>query len=158
MRSVYDNIAVGGLSAQYNTISGVISNGASVDTKGYNTAAIRVFTTATAAATAATPAMVSTLAVVLQESSDNSTFTTATDVSGATIGGTITATTSAVIASFRVEGLGQNRLRYLRVRTTPTISTTTPNFVFTSVAVVELGRGYIRPSMSGTTAIVVSNT
>lgn len=152
MRSVYDNLTVTGFAAAFNTTNSVITTGASVDTKGYNSAALRVFLSTTGASVST--AAGSSLTVVLQESADNSTFTTAVDNTGATIGGTSIATTSAVLASYRVEGLGQQRLRYLRVRTTANLAGSgVAAQTFTSAAVLELGRAYQNPVTT-----TVSNT
>lgn len=147
MRSVYDNVAVGALVAQYSSVNGVITTSPSVDTKGYNSAALRVSLTPVISTNIVT-GQGGTIAVVLQESNDNSTFTTATDNTGATIGGTVTSTTSAVLSSFRIEGLGQNRKRYLRTQLTcnfgVTLSTVAQGY-FTTTAVIELGRAYTNP-------------
>ncbi len=161
MRSIYDNAYVAALAGPFFATTGSVAamNGASVDTKGYNTAALRVFITATGS-TALTPSTVSTLTAVLQESSDNSTFTTALDNTGVAIGfpatAVLTATTTAVIGSARIEGLGLQRKRYLRVVLTPFLSggaiALAPNS-FTAVAVIELARAYNNPVTA-----VVSNT
>ncbi len=152
MRTVYDNIAIGSVLATYNSSPAVITTSPSVDTKGYNSACLRVYQTPVGAGIVKTLA-VSTVAV-LQESADNVTFTTALDNTGVAIGGNCQATTTAVISSFRVEGLGQQRLRYLRVSLQSGVPTTSSTaFISTTVAVIELGRGYQLPP---TTA--VSNT
>ncbi len=85
------------------------------------------------------------LTAVLQESANNSTWSTALDNTGAAIQVVQEATTTAVIASARIEGLNQNRMRYLRVVTTGAFGTPTPTKVFTSCAVLELGRAYNKP-------------
>lgn len=158
MRSIYDNAVVAGLCGpKFNTLTATAAtSGTSVDTKGYNSGAVRVFLTPTATITGLSSQTQSTLTVVLQESADNNTFTSALDNTGTAIGGTVTATSTAVIASFRVEGLNQNRLRYLRVVTTPFLSSgvrANNDAAFTSVAVIELSRAYTRPVTS-----TVSNT
>lgn len=158
MRSVYDNLTVAGIVAQFNTlgaITGVQSApsgtsidtyGAAVDTKGYNSAAIRVFTSTIKTGLAAGAG--GSLGVVLQESADATTWSTANDNSGTAIGVTQTATTTAVIGSARVEGLGTTRLRYLRLKVTAYFANalaTSNTYGFTSAAVIELGRSYQRP-------------
>lgn len=149
MRSIYDNVTLGGVAgpAVNATASSVVATGASVDTKGYNTGVIRVYTSAIAGGIpAATPV---TLVAVLQESSDNSNWATANDNTGTAIGFTQTATTTAVIGSARVEGLQLNRKRYLRV----TLQGGGYATALTAFAVVELGRAYSNPVNSA-----VSNT
>ena len=84
MRDVYDNIAVGGYTVLFSTTATVVATGASVDTKGYNSAALRVYIGTVGSGLTINNG--SSLTAVLQESSDNSTFTTATDNTGATIG------------------------------------------------------------------------
>lgn len=144
MRSVYDNLSVLGFAAAFNTASALICTGATVDTKGYNSAALRVFLSTTGSSLST--AQGSSLTAVLQESSDGSTWTTATDNTGASIGGTSVATTTAVLASYRIEGLNLNRKRYLRVVTTANqYSAGVVAAAFTSCAVLELGRSYQKP-------------
>lgn len=156
MRSIYDNAVVQGYAVQFNTTGATVTTGASVDTKGYNTAALRVFTSPIGIG--GSPLAKDTggsLVAVLQESSDNVTFTTATDNGSATIGFTIVATTTAVLQDARIEGLGlSNRKRYLRVQTTANFGGAASNSrQFTSCAVLELARSYQKPTTS-----VVSNT
>lgn len=145
MRSIYDNAVVQGWAILRGTLNGVIATGASVDTKGYNTAALRVFIGATG--TGLSVAGGSSLTAVLQESADNVTFSTATDNTGATIGFAGTqATTTAVLSDARIEGLGlSNTLRYLRVQLTANLGGTAAANVFTAAAVIELSRAYNNP-------------
>lgn len=144
MRSVYDNLNLAGFATAFNTTGAVICTGASVDTKGYNSAALRVFVSTIGSGIG--PSNGGSLTAVLQESANNSTWTTASDVGGTAISLTIEATTTAVISSARIEGLNQNRQRYLRVVTTAAFgSPATPTKIFTSCAVLELGRAYNRP-------------
>lgn len=144
MRSIYDNVTATGFAAAFNTTGALITTGASVDTKGYNTGVLRVFTSTVGAGLAVGTG--GSLTAVLQESTDGSTWTTATDNNSETIGGTITATTSAVIGSYRIEGLGTNRDRYLRVVTTAAFGgAAAVTRQFTSAAVIELGRAYQLP-------------
>ncbi len=149
MRSVYDNLSVGAISAVFNTTNAVLIsvNGPSVDTKGYNSAALRVFTTPTGTGLLVSQQV--SVVAVLQESADNITFTTANDNTGTPIGVTVNATTTAVIGSARIEGLGQNRLRYLRVNTKGSSLGVIASAV-TSVAVIELGRAFQLPTTTGT--------
>lgn len=151
MRSIYDNTKVGGAVAIFGTAATVIVTGPSIDTKGYNSGALRVSIGTVGAGLSQNAG--SSLTAIIQESADNSTFTTATDNSGATIGfaGT-TATTSVVIADTRIEGLNQNRMRYLRVKLTSVNSGTSGTVAnaFTAVAVIELGRAYNTPTSTAT--------
>lgn len=154
MRSIYDNNTVLGAMAIYNSSPGIVHTSPSVDTKGYNSAALRFLTTAVGGSATAV-ATRGTLAAILQESDDNSTFTTATDVSGTTIGATVApTTTNGALTSVRVEGLMQNRKRYLRMQLTSGFGpSATAAGIFTCTAVIELGRAYNRPVTS-----TVSNT
>lgn len=153
MRSIYDNAKVGAQVAVFGTGASVVATSASVDTRGFNTGALRVFIGTVGAGLSAAGG--SSLTAVLQESADNSTFTTATDNTGAAIGFTGTqATTTAVISDARIEGLNQNRMRYLRIRlTTNSAATGVPTLAFTAVAVIEIARAYNNPVTS-----TVSNT
>lgn len=154
MRDVYDNIAVGGYTVLFSTTTSVVATGASVDTKGYNSAALRVYIGTVGSGLTVNNG--SSLTAVLQESDNNSTFTTATDNTGATIGFSGTqATTSVVLSDVRIEGLNANRKRYLRVQLTAKQGGTSGTVAnaFTSVAVIELGRAYQRPVTT-----TVSNT
>ncbi|HLH93539.1 MAG TPA: hypothetical protein VKW08_00330 [Xanthobacteraceae bacterium] len=60
------------------------------------------------------------IAVALQESSDNSTWTGANDNTGTAIGATINTKTVAQDTYLRIEGVMVNRKRYLRLVYTPT--------------------------------------
>jgi hypothetical protein len=116
MDSVYDNLkVVGGTSVAPQSISGSTAvDGSTVDTAGYASASLYAF----GAAASGSPSA-ATLTVTLQESSDNSTWTTATDNTGANIGFTLTVTSAAAENVARIEGLGLNRKRYLRAVITP---------------------------------------
>lgn len=93
-------------------------DGVSVDTEGYDNAKIHVY----AAEATGSPSAAS-LAVGLQESSDNSTWTTANDNTGTPIGFTLTGLQAAAgVNAARVEGLNLNRKRYLRIVVTPTFT------------------------------------
>lgn len=150
MRSLYDNVTVGSFAAAFNTTGATICTGASLDTRGYNSGVLRVFVS-TMAAGIATGAGGS-LTAVLQESTDGTTWTTATDNGGTTIGGTIESTTTAVLGAYRIEGLGMsNRKRYLRVQTTARFGGGSANLLqFTSAAVIEIGRAYNKPVNTAT--------
>lgn len=156
MRSVYDNLTLAGYAAAFNTTNAVVCVGAGVDTRGYNSAALRVFVGTVGAGIPVNTG--SSLTAVLEESADNVTYSSALDNTGVQIGfptaSVITATTTAVLQSARIEGLLQNRLRYLRVRTTAAFGGAASVLrQFTSCAVLELGRAYQNPISS-----TVSNT
>lgn len=153
MRTIFDNAVLAGYAAQLNTTGAVVTTGASVDTRGYNTAALRTFVSQIGSGLGFNQG--GSLAVVLQESSDNATFTTALDNTGTPIGVTVVATTTAVLSDARIEGLGlSNRKRYLRIQTTANFGGVASSLrQFTSCAVLELGRAYNRPVTSN-----VSNT
>ena len=146
MRSIYDNTKVGGVIAVYGSLTGVVATGDGVDTKGYNSAALRVQTSAVGAGIPVNTG--ASLVAVLEESADNVTFSAANDNTGTQIGVTITATTTAVVASARIEGLNQNRLRYLRAKITTKmqVAPLTPAKIFTGVAVIVMGRAYALPT------------
>ena len=156
MRSIYDNTKIDGVIAMLNTTVTVLGTGGGVDTKGFNTAAIRLATSKTGAGLLVTD-QISVIAV-LEESNDDGVadaYAAANDNTGAQITCTALATVTAVLASARIEGLGlSNRKRYLRVKTKG--GTTTAGVsaeAVTSVAVIELGRAY---ALSTTTT--ASNT
>lgn len=145
MRTVYDNLNIGAVSPVLNSGSALlIVTGPSVDTKGYNSAALRLATTPVTGLPASQQISVS---AILQESADGATaWANALDNTGVAIGAIALATTTAIIASARVEGLGLERKRFLRVVTTggtPTVGQV--NQATTSVALIELGRAYNNP-------------
>jgi len=111
MRSIYDNAVLAGYATQFNTTGATVTYGAAVDTKGYNTGALRVFVSTIGNGTALPVNTGGSLTVVLQESADAVTWNTATDNTGATIGMTIVSTATAVLQDARIEGLNQNQLR-----------------------------------------------
>ncbi len=163
MRTIYDNVSVGSILAVYNSSAAVVSTSPVVDTKGYGTAVLRVNASATGAVSAIGGGV--STSVVLQESATSTgTFTTALDNSGATIGGTVVATTTAVLGSYRIEGLGQNRLRYLRYTLTanfPAGVNAPSALIHTLVGVIELGKAYNSPvatTPGGTMPPATSNT
>ncbi len=144
MRSVYDNLNVSGLVALFNTAATALQVGSGVDTKGYNSAALRVLAAPVGAGIVVTNQV--SVVALLEESADNVTFTAALDNTGTQIQCSPQATVTAVVASARIEGLGQQRLRYLRIRVkggTPTAGVIVQ--AHTAVALLELGRAYNNP-------------
>lgn len=148
MRTVYDQIHVRpsvGISAHSGTTG---STGGIVDTKG-NYSAMLV---AIAGAANGSPTS-SSLAAVLQESSDNVTYATAVDNTGAAIQAVVVNTSAQGMSFARIEGLMQNRKRYLRVVTTPAfVGGTSPSF--TAAALIVMDRQRNLPAHDET----VSNT
>ncbi len=147
MRSIYDAVGIT-TSVVPQTITGTTAgttvNGTTVDTKGYNTAMIHTYAGPVTAA--------GTLTVTLQESASATTgFVNALDNTGTVIGFTLVpGTVLPTTGSARIEGLGLNRLRYLRVVNSLTSAT---SGISTTVSTVLLGRAYNEPVRTG-----VSNT
>lgn len=146
MRSLYDNVAFKKAiaAADVSGASGTpISVGVFVvDTQGYNTGVFEVI-----AGTPTGTTVTYTIAIQVQESTASA--GTYTDVSGAT--GTITGfgTALAEHCQIRVEGLGTDRDRYLKlsiVATTSPTDKTIPVF-----AIAALGRGYQGPETNSAT-------
>ncbi len=141
MDTVYDNLKViGGASVVPQSVSGSSAvDGSGVDTQGYASAALYAYGVAASGSPTA-----ATLAVTLQESDDNSTFTDAKDNTGTVIGFTLTVTSAAAENVARIEGLGLNRKRYLRAVVTPTFTSgTSPASV--AVAQILLGAALEKP-------------
>lgn len=167
MRSIYDNTVIGSAAALLASTSGVVAYGPSVDTKGFNTGAIRLQVSLVGSGVTSI-AKNGSVAAVLEESADNSTFSAATDNGGTQIGCVATASSLvAVLASARIEGLGvSNRMRYLRVKLITYQGGLSPAAaIFTAVAVIELGRAYSNPTTTqssggptGTPTTTASNT
>lgn len=154
MRSVFDNIATGAFAAIYASLSGVVVTSAALDTRGYNSGAIKVNTTAVGNS-ANTVATRGTVAVVLEESTDNSTWATATDSAGTTIGTTVAAiSTNGNVTPVRITGLNLDRDRYLRLKLTSGFGPgATLAGIFTLTACIEVGNAYNNPVTT-----VVSNS
>lgn len=139
MRSIYDAVKVKstiGPILVTGTLAGTTSTGSAVDTKGYNTAMLYV-----SAGKILTGG--GTLTVTLQESaSATSGFANALDNSGTVIGFTLVTTDAFNEGQARIEGLGLNRLRYLKAVTSYAASATGTGTV---VATILLGRAYAEP-------------
>lgn len=149
MRSIYDNVKLDGVAVVFASAAGVVVTGPTVDTKGYNTAAFRVATSAVGGA--ANVALTrGTVAAIIQESDDNSSWSTATDNGGTTIGTTVAALLTPNVESVRIEGLGlSNCKRYIRVQLTTAFgANATTAAIFTCAGVIELGRGYNKPAVT----------
>jgi hypothetical protein len=117
--SAYDDIRNASSVAPQSISGSSAVNGSSVDTQGYDNAKIHFY----AAAASGSPSAAS-VAVTLQESADGSTnWANALDNTGTVIGFTLSALQSAAaFGAARVEGLGLNRKRYLRVVATPSFT------------------------------------
>lgn len=90
----------------------------------------------------------------LQESSDNSTFTDATDNTGTVIGATLNTKTVAQDNYARVEGIMLNRKRYLRIVLTPAYTSGTSPATLTYAEFIGApGNGTVYPVRTA-----VSNT
>jgi hypothetical protein len=141
MESLYDNVlAVASLRPQSDS-GGSAVNGLSVDTKGYNSGVLR----ASINAASGSPTTASTV-VKLQESADGSTnWADANDNTGNVISATVNPKTTAQDVVLRIEGLNQNRKRYLRiVETTTFTGGTTPAVVV--AADILLGVAFTLPT------------
>lgn len=147
MRSVYDNIKLAQSLAPQSVTGSSAVNGTSVDTKGFNSAVLSAY----AGQTSSNPT-VANMAYKLQESSDNSTWTDALDNTGTVIGGTAGVVSAAQAILARIEGLGLNRKRYLRIVVTPSFTGGTTPAVILDGQIV-LGRAYTLPPNTA-----VSNT
>ena len=147
MRSIYDNVTVSKSIAPQSDAGGSAVNGGVIDTLGYNTAMLVFESGAISGSPSAT-----SIAVKLQEGAlaDGSDMADAKDNTATNIGGTVTAANTVLLA--RIEGLGTNRKRYLRVVETTTFTSGTSPAVLVHGNIL-LGRGSPKPSNTG-----VSNT
>ena len=95
-----------------------------------------------------------TVAVALQESSDNSTWAAANDNTGTAIGATLNVHSAAQDYYARVEGIGLNRKRYLRLVYTPAFTGGTSPAILTYGELIGVpGNGAVLPVRTA-----VSNT
>lgn len=139
--NVYDNTKlVGGVSLVPQSFSGSSAvDGADVDTLGYDNAAIHAY-----GAEASGSPSAAALAVTLQESPDNSTWTNAEDNTGTVIGFTLNCESAAAENVARIEGLGLNRKRYLRAVITPAFTGGTSPAIL-GFAEIVLGNAQEKP-------------
>lgn len=139
MRSLYDAVKIQtciGPTTVTGTLAGTTTNGSATDTKGYNSGVLYV-------AAGAVSTGGGTITVTLQESaSATSGFANALDNSGTVIGFTLVTTGTFAQNQARIEGLGLNRLRYLRAVTSYAASASGTG---TIVATILLGRAYAEP-------------
>ena len=148
MRSLYDAIQLStSIDAQADS-GGSAVNGAVVDTAGFNTAVLR----ARVALSSGSPTTASTVVKLQECDTSNGTFTDALDNTGVVIGGTVNSKLAAGEVIARIEGLGSNRKKFLRITQTTTYTggTTPATVVFGEII---LGRAYTNPVNSA-----VSNT
>jgi hypothetical protein len=120
--NVYDNTAlVGGVSLAPQSFTGSSAvDGSGVSTAGYDNAAVHAY-----GAPASGSPSAATLAVKIQESSDNSTWSDALDNTGTVIGFTLNCHSAAAENVARIEGLNLNRKQYLRAVITPAFTSGT---------------------------------
>ncbi|HLY40476.1 MAG TPA: hypothetical protein VKR52_04640 [Terracidiphilus sp.] len=115
--NVYDNtLLVGGVSLPPQSFSGSSAvDGSSVNTAGYDNAAIHAY----GAETSGSPSA-ATLVVTLQESANGTSgWANALDNTGTVIGFTLNCESAAAENVARIEGLNLNRKQYLRAVITP---------------------------------------
>ena len=139
MRSVYDGVkvqtAVGPITVT-GTLAGTTTTGSAVDTKGFNSAMLYV--SAGGISTGG-----GTLTVTLTESATaGGNYTPALDNNGVVIGFTLVTTVGFNQGQARIEGLGLNRLRYLKPVAVLAASATG---LSTLVGTVILGRAFVDP-------------
>jgi hypothetical protein len=147
--NAYDDVRVT-TSVKPQSLSGsTAATGASVDTLGYDNAKIHAF----AAAASGSPSA-GTVTVKLQESADGSTnWGDALDNTGVVIGFTLDAHAADAPGAARIEGLGLNRKRYLRVVATPAFTGGTSPAILANAEIVFGGGAQQLPVTSA-----VSNT
>jgi hypothetical protein len=132
MRSVYDAVKV--LAAVLPVNASAAATAIAIDTMGFNSAA---FVVVNGAATG-TPSSYTVDAKVQECATSGGSYT---DVTGATI---TQITADSKTATIRVEGLGTNRQRYLKLLITPAMTGgTTPKALISGVAL--LGRAFTLP-------------
>lgn len=145
MRSLYDAIVSG--SQVVHQVSGAAAlatgTGAALDTKGYSTGVLEA-SVGLNSGTASPSAVVS----LLECATSNGTFTPALANDGTAIGFTLTGNWSggALAAGMaRIEGLGLNRLRYLKAQIVSTVNaaSTIPEY-----AQITLGRAQLKPTQT----------
>jgi hypothetical protein len=146
--NAYDDVRVAtSLKPQSFTGSSAV-NGLSVDTLGYDNAKIHAY-----AQTASGSPSAAAVAVKLQESADNSTWTDALDNTSTVIGFTLNSQAADAFNAARIEGLGLNRKRYLRVVGTPAFTSGTSPAILANAEIIF---GAIAGALPVTTT--VSNT
>jgi hypothetical protein len=115
--NVYDNtLLIGGVSLVPQSFTGSTAvDGSSVNTSGYDNAAIHVY-----GAEASGSPSAATLVITLQESSTGTgNWANALDNTGTVIGFTLNCESAAAENVARIEGLNLNRKQYLRAVVTP---------------------------------------
>lgn len=140
--NVYDNVAlVGGVSLAPQSFSGSSPvNGSSVNTSGYDNAAIHAY----GAAASGSPSAGS-LVVTLQESATGTgNWANALDNTGTVIGFTLTCTSALAENVARIEGLNLNRKQYLRAVITPSFTGGTSPAIL-GFAEIVFGNAFEKP-------------
>lgn len=148
MRSIYDNVAITQSLAPQSVAGSSAVNGLAVDTKGFVTAMLSAY----AGVTSSNPS-VATMTYKIQESATSGgTYTDALDNTGTVIGGVATVNAAAASVVARIEGLGLNRKRFLRIVVTPAFTGGTSPASLLDGQII-LGRAFQLP-----TTTAVSNT
>jgi len=158
-RSLYDFLGFSNLAGtEFNTsnnkgpsipaqsISGSSAvTGAYFDTKGFSTAMLR----ANAQAASGSPTTAAIAFTVTECATSGGTYTAANDNTGTQIGGTATVTSAAADVLARIEGLGLQRKRFLKVVATPSFTggTSPATLVF---AEIIAARGFNQPTQTAT--------
>jgi len=148
MRSIYDNVSLAQSLIPQSVTGASAVNGTAVDTKGFNTAMLSAY----AGLTSSNPSVANMVYKLQESDTSGGTYTDALDNTGTVIGGTIAVNAAAGSLVRRIEGLGLNRKRFLRVVITPAFTGGTSPAVLLDGQIV-LGRAYQLPTNTG-----VSNT
>lgn len=150
MRSLYDNVAFSSAlvsTVGINSLTGSTAlTSAAIDTKGYNTAVLRVI----AEAASGSPSAATVAATVTESDTSGGTYTAANDNTGTAIGFTLDVHAARAEGLARLEGLmTTNRKRFLKVVLTPAFTGgTTP--AINAFSEVVLGRAFTVPTNTAT--------
>lgn len=145
MRSVLDNLlAVNSIDPKEDT-GGSALTGNAVDTLGYGSAVLHVRT----GAASGTPTSASTVIKLQECATSGGSYTDALDRTGTVIGKTIDSKAAAADTQLRIEGLGQNRLRFFKIVVTTTfVGGTTPKVA--TCGTILLGHPTVKPVQAST--------
>lgn len=145
MRSVYDNIEAKTSiePTSRKSTNATVQYGNIIDTKGYNSGMIVLRRTCPGAAGVAYTA-VTTASLEEGDESDGSDMAAALDNTDTQIAASVSTTSVATTGKARIEGLGINRKRYLRIKESSTFTGSTAPAI-TVHAEILLGRAYNNP-------------
>lgn len=162
MRSLYDALGFSNLAGtEFNTlnkqgpsipaqsISGSSAvTGTYFDTKGFNTAMLR----ANAQAATGSPSAASVAFTLTECATSGGSYTAANDNTGTQIGGTATVTSAAADVLARIEGLGLNRKRYLKVVATPSFTggSSPASLIFAEIIAARAFNAPVQTTVSNT--------